>query len=404
MSMILEGIRVVEWANWQVGPVAAAMLGDLGAEVIKVEERGRGDGQRGLNSVMGVEMGLPHGRNTMFEHHNRNKKSITVDLKKQSGKEIIYRLVEKSDVFITNFRSQATARLGLDYGTLSQYNPRLIYAPISCFGPKGPDSQSPGFDLLAQARSGLMAACTELGMPPIMLSTGIADQLGAIMTAYGVMAALLTRERTGVAQQVNVSLLGSMIPLLGLAVSGTLLLGEEIRTQSRTSAKNPMYNWYKCKDGKWIVLALLQQDEYWPKLCNALGVPELIRDPRFENSNKRGENCEELIRVFDTIFVTKTYEEWARGFRQEDLLFSTINALSDLSSDPQVLENEYIVDFAHPVLGPVKFVGLPVQFSKTPGTLRLCSPELGQHTEEVLLEVGGYTWEEINKLADQGVI
>ncbi len=200
MPMPLEGIRVIDWTIWQQGPVASVMLGDLGAEVIKIEERVGGDPGRGLLRMSGVD--LADRPNFYFEANNRNKKSVAIDVKKQAGREIVCRLVAQADVFIQNFRQGVAARLGLGAAALRQHNPRLIYASASGYGPEGPESTAPSFDYMAQARSGIMLAAGEPDMPPLAVAGGIADQMGAIMLAYGVLCALIARDRFGVAQDV----------------------------------------------------------------------------------------------------------------------------------------------------------------------------------------------------------
>ncbi len=405
MSMPLEGIRVLDWTVWQQGPVAGEMLGDLGAEVIKIEERVGGDPGRGIMRLIGAQTGITGGINYYFENNNRNKKGITVDLRKEKGKEIIYRLVEKSDVFVQNFRHGVAARLGLDYQTLSQYNPKLIYATASGYGPKGPDRAEPAFDFLGLARSGIMTMVGEPDMPPLTIRGGIADQMGAIMLAYAVLAALVARERLGVGQEVDVSHLGSMIWLQSLNVASVLMLKQEPIRACRARAGNPLYNYYLCADNKWIALAHLQPDRQWPDVCKALGIEELINDPRFENMEKRSENCVELVSIFDRIFATKTREKWMKILKETgDIICFGISTISDLVNDPQVIANDYIVDFDHPIAGKLKVVGIPIQFSKTPGAVRLPAPQFGQHTEEVLLDICGYTWDEISEFRDQQVI
>ena len=401
----LEGVRVIDWTIWQQGPVASALLADLGAEAIKVEERWGGDPGRGLKRVRGISTDLGYGRNFYLENNNRGKKSIAVDLKKDEGKEIIYRLVEKSDVFVQNFRQGVAERLSMDYKTLKKFNERLIYARASGYGPRGPDSASPAFDYLGLARSGIMFAIGEPDMPPLGIVGGVADQMGAVMLAFGIIIALFVRERTGKGQEVDVSHLGSMIYLQQLNVAASLLLGRELPRQSRKEASNPLWNHYRCKDGKWIALAHLQPDRYWGALCKALGIEELEKDPRFENMEARERHARELIEILDRVFAEKTSDEWKKILREKgDFIFEVIQSVSDLKDDPQALENEYIIDYSHPVLGDIKLVGLPFRFSETPGKVRNPAPEFGEHTEEVLINICGYSWDDIERLKAKEVI
>jgi crotonobetainyl-CoA:carnitine CoA-transferase CaiB-like acyl-CoA transferase len=403
MAMPLEGIRVLDWTIWQQGPVCTAMLGDLGAEVIKLEEREAGDPGRALFKVSGTDLSdLP---SFYFEANNRNKKSLTLDLKKSEAREIVYRLVSKSDVFVQNFRKGVAARLGLDYATLCEHNPKLIYASATGYGPEGPDSAEPSFDHLGLARSGIMLAAGEPGMPPLGIAGGVADQMGAIMLAYGVLAALLARERLGIGQQVDASHLGSMTFLQGLSVSARLLIGKQFRRTARDRADNPLWNHYCCGDGKWIALAMLQSDRYWPDFCDALGRPDLVSDERFADQHERSVNSEAAIAILDEVFATKPRAEWMKILRDRgDLIFTLVNSVDDLPEDPQVRANDYVIDFEHPQYGKTQVLGVPVRLSRTPGQVRMPAPEFGQHTEEILLDLLDYDWEQITELRKREVI
>src|SRR5262247_752292 len=305
MQRPLDGVRIIDWTIWQQGPVSTMMLADLGAEVIKLEERVGGDPGRGVMSVAGVMIGTSEGHNFYFEANNRHKKSLTLDMKKPEAREIVYKLAEKSDVFVQNFRKGVAAKLGLDYQTLSKYNPKLIYASATGYGPKGPDSGEPSFDYMGLARSGIMTAVGEPDMEPMNITGGIADQMGAIMLAHGIVVALLARERLGIGQEVNTSHLGSMMALQGLNLACRLTLGKEFKRFYRTQAVNPLWNHYKCQDDKWICFAMPQADRYWSDFCKVLGITELEKDARFATMKVRGKNCEELISIIDKIFASK---------------------------------------------------------------------------------------------------
>ncbi len=405
MPAPLEGIRVLDWTIWQQGPVASVMLADMGAEVIKIEERGSGDPGRGLTRSRGISLELPQGRGAYFESNNRNKKGIALDLKKEKGREIIYRLVEKSDIFVQNFRQGVAERLGMDYKSLVKHNPKLIYANASGYGPKGPDSAEPSFDYLGLARSGIMNIVGEPDMPPLGMVGGIADQTGAIMLAYGISMALIARERFGAGQELDVSHLGSMIWLEGLNVSTFLLVGKELPRHKRSEALNPLWNHYRCKDSRWIALAHLQPDRYWADFCAAMGSPELASDPRFADMNDREKNHKELIPILDAIFSRRPLAEWMKILEEKgDFIYCPVQRVSDLPSDPQAVENKYIQGYRHPVLGDIRVTGIPVALSETPGSIRLPAPAFGEHTEEVLTMVAGYSWEEIAALKEEGVI
>ena len=403
MPMPLEGVLVVDWTIWQQGPVASAMLGDLGADVIKIEERSAGDPGRGMLRMSGVD--LSDRPNFYFEANNRNKKSLAVDLKTDAGRAIVQALVGRADVFVQNFRKGVAARLGLGAAELRRLNPRLVYASATGYGAEGEESAAPSFDYLGQARSGIMMAAGEPGMPPMAIAGGIADQMGAVMMAYGILAALHARERFGMGQEVDASHLGSMTWLQGLSVAARLMMGMAIPRQPRAYANNPLWNHYRCRDDRWIALGMLQPDRYWADLCRVLGRPELAQDERFTDMKVRAGNAGDCIAILDEIFATATCDEWLDRLRRGgDFIFTHVNTVDDLPEDPQVLANGYVQHFDHPAFGPTKVVGLPVRLSETPGSVRMPAPEFGQHTEEILTEMLGYSWEKVGELKERGVI
>jgi crotonobetainyl-CoA:carnitine CoA-transferase CaiB-like acyl-CoA transferase len=399
----LEGYRIIDWTIWQQGPVSTAMLADLGAEVIKIEEREGGDPGRGILAMSGVD--LSDRPNFYFEANNRNKQSLTLDLKQPEAKQIVYELVAKSDVFVQNFRKGVAERLGLDYATLRQHNDKLIYGNATGYGPEGPESADPSFDQLGLARSGIMLAAGEPDMPPLGIAGGVADQMGAIMLAYGLLAALLARERHGMGQEVDASHLGSMMQLQGLSVSALLMMGFAMPRTSRKSAGNPLWNHYECGDGQWLSLGMLQPDRYWADFTKVLGKPELASDERFADMRTRAGNAAECIAELDAIFATRPRDEWLALMRQGgDFIATRVNSVNDLAEDPQVLANDYVVDFEHPAHGTTKMLGIPVRLSETPGSIREPAPEFGQHTELILTELLGYSWDRVGELRDKQVI
>jgi len=403
MSLPLDGIRVLDWTIWQQGPICSSMLADMGADVIKIEQTGVGDPGRRLVAAGGAEVKRA---NWYFESHNRNKRGITLDFSKPEGREVLYALAEKSDVFVQNFRQGVAARLGLDYATLRDKNPRLIYASATGYGPHGPESGEPSFDHLGLARSGIMLAAGEPDMPPLGIAGGIADQMGGVMLAWGVVNALLARERHGIGQEVNASHLGSMLFLQGLSVSMKLMAGVAMPRTFRARAFNPLWNHYRCQDGKWIALAMLQPDRYWADFARAIGRPELTTDARFKDLGARAANSAECVAILDAAFSSRPRAEWIRILNEDpgDYIFTIVNSVDDLPDDPQVQANDYIVTLDHPQCGPTKMVGVPVQLSETPGSVRTPAPELGQHTEEILTDVLGWDWDRISALREKGVI
>ncbi|MGC2305946.1 CaiB/BaiF CoA transferase family protein [Candidatus Binatus sp.] len=404
MSGPLDGIRIIDWTIWQQGPVATQMLADLGAEVIKIEERERGDPGRGIMAVAGSPT-VKSGRNYYFEANNKHKKSIALNLKTPEARDIVHRLAARSDVFVQNFRKGVAHRLGLGYADLAAINQRIIYASASGYGPEGPDSGEPSFDYLGQARSGIMNAIGSGSTAPTYVYGGIADQMGAIMLAYGVLAALFARERTGIGQEVDASHLGSMMALQGLNVVARTIMGKEFPRNTRANAYNPLWNHYRCADDKWISLAMLQPDRYWKDFCEVVGKPELIEDPRFADVKTRGKNSAAIVAIFDEVFATRPRNEWMRVLKgRGDFIYTIVNSVTDLPDDPQVRANDYVVDYDHPALGNLTLLGMPVKLSATPGEPRGHAPELGEHTELLLTEMLGYSWDDVARLREANVI
>jgi crotonobetainyl-CoA:carnitine CoA-transferase CaiB-like acyl-CoA transferase len=283
-------------------------------------------------------------------------------------------------------------------------NPELIYALNSGYGPVGPDKDTGGFDLAAQARSGLMNLPREEGQPPREAAFGIVDQTAGMLMAFGVVLALFVRDRTGVGQRVDTSLLGTALSMQAMFLQAHLLSGQLPRKPQRERARSPVWNTYRCQDDRWIILAMAYMITEWPIFCRAIGNEELTEDPRFNTHQARLENNESLIEILDKVFAARPAEEWARQLQAEGMICQLICDYADVASDPQVLANEYIIDVEHPRVGWIQEVGLPIQLCRTPGRVRPGYPLHGQHTEEVLLEVGRYTWDEIESLKKAGAI
>ncbi len=401
----LAGIRVIEAASVLNGPVTGYMLGDLGAEVIKIEPPVTGDPSRGFQTLFDVVMTLPGGGSLLFESANRNKKSIILDLKNEAGRTVLHKLIEKSDVFITNFNKKVICELEIGYETLSRYNSRLIYAATTTFGSSGHLSGRRGYVMVAQAVCGAMWLFGYWDSPGPSGAVGsIFDQIGASMLAYGILAALVARERTGIGQEVESSLLAGAIHLQAQNINTFLWRGRGMARFSRKRCRNPLTNYYQCADEKWILLSEPQSARYWHDFCTALGVPELEHDPLYNTAEARRQNYADFIALLDRAFAAKPRDEWLEVFSHYDFVYSPVYDYAEMADEPQVAENQYLVDMEHPVMGKVKTVGFPVRFSKTPASIQSAAPEFGAHTEEVLLEIGGYSWDEISRLREQGAL
>ena len=397
----LTGVRVVEITMFQQGPVAGTKLADMGADVIKVEPK-EGDPARGFMRLIGATVGLK-GNNYYFESNNRNKRSIAMDLKSAGGKEIFFKLIDNADVFLTNMSIDAPIKIGIGPEDLLKRNPRLVYGHSSGWGRKGAGAGDLSFDYTGIARSGLMMCAGEKGSPPAQMLPGMGDQIGGLMLAWAVTAALYAREKTGKGQLVDTSLMGSIIALTGLILDAPAMLGQEYPREIRAEAGNPMYNHYRCRDDKWIAVAHLQPDRYWPVFCKAMEIGDLEQDSRFNTMEARGKNKTELIRVLDEKFASRPRDQWLDQLGKAGCICTPVQSPIDVTQDPQALANHYMIDADHPEWGRVRQVGFPWDFSETPAAWRMKAPKLGEHTDEILLEAG-YSKEDIARLREAGAI
>lgn len=399
MAGILEGLKVMDMGQAEAIPAAGALLADWGAEVIKIEPPS-GDQTRGLRSDQGVSVSR---FNTRIELNNRNKRSLAVDLKKESGRDIFYRLVQRADIFMSNFRVSALKRLKADYACLNQINPGLIYVLVTGYGTVGPDKEEPGFDSTAGwARGGILYLMTEPGHPPPRGPSGMVDRATAGYAVAGILAALLHREKTGEGQELEFSLYQTAVWLNSNNIQSALV-GFPEPPFAHAKVGNPMWASYLTKDKRWLQLAMTQADRYWPAFCRAIDKPELENDPRFNNMETRTQHHEELIGIVDEVFASKNSEEWEERFRKHNLIYGRVATPLEVATDPQALVNDFFAEIDHPTLGKVKLVNTPVKFHQTPASVRTRCPEIGQHTEEILLELG-YSWDDIARLKEQEVI
>jgi crotonobetainyl-CoA:carnitine CoA-transferase CaiB-like acyl-CoA transferase len=335
---------------------------------------------------------------------NRNKRSLTLNLKHPKGREVFLAMAEKADVVTQNFRVGVVDKLGVGYEDCRKRNPKIVYASVSGFGPKGPDAKDGVYDILGQARGGLMASLSIFDPEPTYRPNGgLADQMGAVTLAYGVLCGLMARERKGVGQHVEVSQLGGQLILQALAINGYLLNGDRPVARSRQSAGNPLFGIYRCKGDLWIALGCIQPDRYWPAVCEVLGIQHLQHDPKYRDHPARLANANELAAILNEIFCTRTREEWTKALKAKGVLCTPVQRYEDLPNDPQIIANEYFTEMEHPTGGKMVEVGIPVKLSATPGRVRGPAPEFGQHTEEVLQEFG-YSWEDIERFRTEKVV
>ena len=392
MGLPLEGIKVVDFTQFQQGTVCTEMLADWGANVIKIEPRNIGEPGRGGNAWG------PKGVPVYFEAYNRNKRSMTIDLKKEKGKEIVYKLVKTADLFAQNFRPGVAERLGFGYKALSEINPRIIYLSGSGFGLKGPMWDRPGFDSVGQAMGGLMSINVQPGGTEHLVGTGIGDQTGGFLLSWGALLALIDRERTGKGQEVDVSLLGGVIALQSSTFLAHLLTGHVPEKRRGRITSTVFASSFLGKDGKAFIIQTVGAEKR-DKIFELAG---LDKDPRFDTKEKRRQNEDLMFEAFDDFFATKTRDEWMKILVEADIVCAPVYNYPEVANDPQVLANKYVVEVNHPTEGPARIIGNPIHLSRCEARTGV-APLLGQHTGEVLKEVG-YSEEEIAQLREEKVI
>jgi crotonobetainyl-CoA:carnitine CoA-transferase CaiB-like acyl-CoA transferase len=401
MLKVLDGVRLLEVAEWFFVPGAGTVLADWGAEVIKIEHPTRGDPLRGLISS-GIIPGA-QGLNFFIENGSRNKRSLGLDLTSDRGRDVLYKLVEQSDIFLTSFLPAARRRLKIDYDDIKKINPKIIYAKGSGQGPKGPEAERGGFDAGSfWSRGGVGYMLSEPGKPIIMQRAAFGDTIGATFIAGGIAAALYHREKTGQGCVLDVSLLGTAVWLMAPDILAALLLGHDLPHNDRTRAPNPLMNTYQCKDSKWLMLMMLTPMRHWEEFCKAIEREELATQyplmKWIEEDTRR-----ELVQVLSDHFATRTRADWIERLLQYDTIHAPVQTPTEIRDDPQVLANQYLVDYTHPTHGPFKVACSPVQFNGEPTDVRNIAPDVGQDTEDILLKLG-LTWEDIGTLKEAKVI
>jgi crotonobetainyl-CoA:carnitine CoA-transferase CaiB-like acyl-CoA transferase len=389
--MALEDIKVLDAASMLAGPYCATLLGDLGADVIKLEPP-RGDETRRFGPRKGTDSGV-------FVGVNRNKRSVRADLRTPDGQELLRRLVEWADIVVDNLRPQARTALGLDHETLRAVNPRVISVSLSSFGPDGPYAGRAGIDPVAQALSGFMNVTGPTGGAPTKAGPPVGDSVASLLAATGAMAALIARERTGEGQQVDVSLIDGLVHIQAPYTGQYFLLGtQQPRTGNSIDWYAP-YNAYMCGDGRYVHLACYN-DKFFRNLCSAMGRPELGDDPRFVTNDLRLDNRSELDAAISEFLMTLPRDAALDLLWEHDVIVGPVNDYAEVFTDPQVLHNRMVVDVDHHS-GPLRVTGVPLRLSENPGSVRRPPPGLGEHTAEVLKELG-FDQDFINRVSSGG--
>lgn len=401
----MEGITVVEVASWTFVPAAGAVLADWGATVYKVEHPETGDPQRAL-MTSGLMPGGGDIVNFMIEFPNRGKKSVGIDIATDEGREVLYKLCENADVFLTNFMPDARKKLKIDVDDIRKVNPNIVYARGTGQGTKGPDAERGGYDAASfWARGGIGDTLTGGASEwPVGQTAAFGDLIGGQNIAGGIAAALLHRERTGEARVVDISLLSTAMWIMQPGVAAYDVFQFEMKSgpMNREALPNPLVGPYKTSDGRILMLVMLQADKFWAGLCEKIDRPELADDERFKDQAARSEHQKECVAALDEAFAQKTFEEWKEILSDFDGVWAPMQSVGELASDPQAIENGYVRQLQDANGNEFKLVANPVQFDETPPELT-SAPELGQHTEEVLLEYG-FTWEDLIPLKDAGAI
>jgi crotonobetainyl-CoA:carnitine CoA-transferase CaiB-like acyl-CoA transferase len=399
MSGPLEGIRVVDFTIQAFGPRASEYLAEMGADVIKVESPRGGDPLRGVDVLRGVPT---NGFNSYFDQIQRGKKGMTLDLHFESARQAMYKLVEKADIFVTNLRMRGLERLGVDYETVSRLNPRLIYALGTGWGMKGPGRDRGGFEVTGAAGSGVLTNFAEQGTRPPLWPPALGDYIAGTYLAYGIILALYHREKSGKGQLVHTSLLGTFMKVAACCVDASVYANKDMYGMPH-GEDGGLYNVYETKDNRFIQIAVMHDDASWAEFCEAVEIEHLKDDPRFGPYEARRENSTALVSILDELFLTRTQSEWMEILDRYNFPWSPVRLYTELPSDPQVIANDYLVAVDYPGVGEAKVVGVNLDLSETPGRVREQAPELSQHTEEILLDMG-YTWEEIIAMKEEGAI
>ncbi len=391
----LQDIRVLDMTWALAGPFCTMLLADLGAEVVKVENPQGGDPSR-------KNFPFIDGISSYFLSINRGKKSITVNLQHPKGQEIILSLAQKCDILVENFRPGVMDRLGLGYAAIAKVNPKIIYASCSGFGQTSPYAHRPAYDVIVQGMGGTLSITGEEGRPPVRVGFSIGDLGGGIFTALGILAALHERERSGQGQWIDVAMLDCQLAFLENAFARFLATGE---VPQRIGTRHPVltpFQAFPTQDG-YLVVAVARQD-WWEKFCQLLNLPELLNDERFKTNIDRTKNHKALEEILTPIIKSRPTAEWVAEMEKLDIACGPVNTIPQIANDPHTAARAMITQVYHPKAGMLKVVNSPIKLSRTPLKLEKASPELGEHTEEILTGLLGFSPVEISNLKAENVV
>ena len=399
----LEGIRVLDLSRAMAGPYCTMMLGDLGADVIKVERPGSGDESRGWGPpFVGQSDDKYPGESAYFLSVNRNKRSITVNLKSSDGQEVIKRLVDSCDVFVENFRTGVLEKLGMGYEDLKKLNPGLVYCSISGYGRTGPYAERPGYDVIIQAEGGMMSITGPVDGPPSRVGVPIVDINTGMVAATSILAALRARDQTNEGQLIDISLFDTQTALLTNVASNYLIGGTEPHRTGNAHPNLAPYEAFRAQD-RWIVLGVANELQ-WKTFCAVIDRQDLREDPRFRTNGDRVTHKVELGEILGEVIALRPASDWLSALRDAGLPCGPINDVEAVFDHPQVQPRDLILEVEHPIAGSIHLTGFPYKLTQTPAELRHPPPLLGEHTEEVLTHVLGYSNEEIERMHERGAI
>ncbi len=394
MSGPLKGIKVVDLTRVLAGPFCTMLLADLGAEVIKIEKPGTGDDSRAFGPHL-------HGESAYFMSINRGKKSLTLDLKAEKGKEIFLKLVDQADILVENFKPGVMKKLGLDFASLHKRNQKLIYCASSGFGQTGPYSSRPAYDLIIQGMGGLMSITGPDASTPTKVGSSIADIFAGVFSVIGILSSLHSRNTTGVGQMVDVAMLDCMVSILENAIARYTGSGEDPVPIGNRHPSIAPFTSVKTVDG-YINIAC-GNDLLWKKLCEIIALPELAGDPKYLTNRSRCDHMPELLPILNKAMGAHSTSYWLEKLEAGQVPAGPINSISQVLSDPQVIARQMLVELTHPVAGPIKVPGTPIKLSQTPAKVDTPAPVLGQHNDEILAGIG-YSAAEIESFKAESVI
>lgn len=395
MTLPLEYIKVLDLTRVLAGPYATMILGDLGADIIKVEMPDIGDDARHFGPYL-------NGESAYFMSLNRNKRSITLNLKTEKGKEILIELIKQCDVIAENFRPGTMEKLGIGYDVIKEINPKIIYAASSGFGHTGPYSERAAYDAVVQAMGGIMSITGQKNGKPTRVGTSIGDITAGLFTAIGILTALVNRNNTGLGQKIDVAMMDSQVAILENAIARYIVTKEVPKCEGNRHPSIVPFETFDTADGE--IMIAVGNDSLWTKFCSVIGMERLGKEQQYAKNSMRNERYLELRPIIAEPLMWKTTKEWQELLDLAGIPNGPINTIDKVLEDPQVIAREMIVDIDHPIAGKLQIPGIPIKLSNTPGKIRRPSPILGEHSEEILRELLGYTDEEIDALRKDKVL